>query len=269
MTQGIDTSTCARELDTFIIGSESFGRILEEFLDIIGLDEILKSEEPKSIKMSENPPYEHVIAPLENICITRESSIESSRTFTDICGIGKSIEMIPTHIDKFFSLLDPDILTVDELSRDQEDSCVTPIPQVDRMTDCSDIATIEIDLIDGSPDTRDDIILRESRLEVGISDQSTYHCGPYFSFLEGERYLYFLISSLRNHLMDHDARLGSESCHTVIGPGDTGDRVLFRLDRISRLESIAITRIEIDRDRSSNNLRTSLDHREARDDRII
>lgn len=47
-----------------------------------------------------------------------------------------------------------------------------------------DIAIFQINLIDGSSYSGDDIVARETCLEIGFSDHRTYDIGPDFSFFQ-------------------------------------------------------------------------------------
>jgi hypothetical protein len=91
---------------------------------------------------------------------------------SDIERIRKGIDISPYSIEIFSSEFEPYIFTIDDLTWHEEDSCLCII-EFESMIDRMNVVFIQIDLIDCTTDTRDDIIFREFCFEIRIPDQCT------------------------------------------------------------------------------------------------
>ena len=125
------------------------------------------------------------------------------------------------------------------------------------MFDSTYISMIEIDLVDRSTHSCDDIILREAGLEIGISDHRSDDIGPDFSLLEREGYFDILISLTCEHRVDDDPCRSSEPSDTMIWPENIRDSICIGFDDIVYGEYIVFTLTEYDRIIATDDLRSS------------
>lgn len=101
------------------------------------------------------------------------------------------------------------------------------------MVDRVDIATIEIDLEGGSTDSGDDVVLRKSCLEVGVSDERTDDGIPDFSSFHIVGDLDLLVVGTRVHLLDDDTTIFPDTSDTSVRPRDSCTRRCSGLYRIT------------------------------------
>lgn len=181
----------------------------------------------------------------------------------------EAIVRSPGTVEKFFSFFYPNILTVDDVARQECECSARNIRKAHSMVDRVDVATIEIHLERRSTDSGDDVIFRKASFEVGISDERTDNGIPDFSSFHIVGDLDLLVVSTRVHFLYDDATIGSDTSDTSIGPRDYRTRRYFRLYRITCDEVEFFSFCHVIRSITTDYARRSLLDAECRCDRII
>lgn len=96
----------------------------------------------------------------------------------DVLVVSSDIHFYPCGVEELLRETLPDILSRDDISWEELFLLIAGIRELDHMLDSVDISRFSIDFIDRTSDRCGHLIVRETRLEVRLTEESSYDSRP-------------------------------------------------------------------------------------------